>query len=53
MPDQNVALIRQAHAAYKSGDTAAMLELVDPDLEWTYLDPSVADPAPAGLPRPR
>ena len=39
MPDPNVALIRQAYAAYGRGDPAAMLDLVDPDLEWTYLDP--------------
>jgi len=44
MPDPNVALIRRAYAAYESGDTAAMLNLIDPDLEWTYLDPSAADP---------
>jgi len=24
----------------------AMLNLVDPDLEWTYLDPSAATPRP-------
>ena len=46
MPDPNVALIRRAYAAYESGDTAAMLNLIDPDLEWTYLDPSAADPRP-------
>jgi ketosteroid isomerase-like protein len=46
MPDPTVALIRQAYAAYARGDTAAMLDLVDPDLEWTYLDPSSADPRP-------
>jgi hypothetical protein len=23
-----------------------MLELVDPDLEWTYMDPSLEDPEP-------
>jgi ketosteroid isomerase-like protein len=46
MPDPNVALIRQAYAAYGRGDSAAMLALVDPDLEWTYLDPSAADPRP-------
>ncbi len=46
MPDSNVALIRRAYAAYARGDTAAMLDLVDPDLEWTYLDPSAADPRP-------
>ena len=46
MPDSNVALIRRAYAAYASGDTEAMLDLVDPSLEWTYLDPSAADPRP-------
>ena len=46
MPDPNVALIRRAYAAYESGDTAAMLDLIDPDLEWTYLDPSAIDPQP-------
>jgi ketosteroid isomerase-like protein len=46
MPNPNVALIRQAYAAYARGETAAMLDLVDPDLEWTYLDPSAADPRP-------
>ncbi len=46
MPDSNVALIRRAYAAYARGDTEAMLDLVDPSLEWTYLDPSAADPRP-------
>jgi ketosteroid isomerase-like protein len=46
MPDPNVALIRHAYAGYVRGDTAAVLDLVDPDLEWTYLDPSAADPRP-------
>jgi ketosteroid isomerase-like protein len=32
MPDPSVAFIRQAYAAYARGDTAAMLDLVDPDL---------------------
>jgi hypothetical protein len=32
MPNPNVVLIRQAYAAYAHGDTAAMLDLVDPDL---------------------
>jgi ketosteroid isomerase-like protein len=30
MPDPNVALLRQAYAAYARGDTAAMPDLVDP-----------------------
>ncbi len=46
MSNENVALIRRAYDAYARGDLAAMLEVVDPDLEWTYLDPSLADPQP-------
>ena len=46
MPDPAVAFIREAYAAFARGDTAAMLDLVDPDLEWTYLDPSAANPRP-------
>jgi ketosteroid isomerase-like protein len=46
MSDPNVALIHRAYAAYESGDTAAMLNLIDPDLEWTYLDPGATDPHP-------
>jgi len=36
--------VREAFLAYDRGDVARMLELVDPDLEWTYLDPSLEDP---------
>jgi ketosteroid isomerase-like protein len=32
---ENAALIRRAYQAYANGDLEAMLELVDPDLEWT------------------
>jgi ketosteroid isomerase-like protein len=46
MPDQNTDLIRHAYQAYANGDLAAMLELVDPDLEWTYLDPTLERPTP-------
>jgi ketosteroid isomerase-like protein len=46
MPDPNIALIRQAYAAYDRGDTAAMLDLLDPDLEWTYPGLSAGDPCP-------
>jgi ketosteroid isomerase-like protein len=46
MSNENVELIRSAYAAYSRGDLATMLELVDPDLEWTYLDPSFEDPEP-------
>src|SRR4029453_13074454 len=46
MSNENADLIRRAYQAYASGDLAAMLELVDPDLEWTYLDPALEHPTP-------
>jgi ketosteroid isomerase-like protein len=46
MSKENAELIRRAYQAYAGGDLAAMLELVDPDLEWTYLDPALEYPAP-------
>jgi uncharacterized protein len=46
MSKENADLIRRAYQAYASGDLAAMLELVDPDLEWTYLDPTLEHPTP-------
>ncbi len=46
MSEENEALVRTAYEAYGRGDTSGLLELVHPDLEWTYLDPSFADPQP-------
>jgi hypothetical protein len=46
MSKENAELIRWAYQAYASGDLAAMLEVVDPDLEWTYLDPALEHPTP-------
>jgi uncharacterized protein len=46
MSEQNESLVRAAYQAYGRGDLAGMLEIVDPDLEWTYLDPSLPDPEP-------
>jgi ketosteroid isomerase-like protein len=46
MSKENAELIRRAYQAYASGNLAAMLELVDPDLEWTYLDPTLEHPTP-------
>jgi len=46
MSNQNLELIRTAYAAYARGDLATVLEFVDPDLEWIYLDPSVEHPDP-------
>jgi ketosteroid isomerase-like protein len=34
------AIIRSAYEGFAEGDLARMLQFVDPDLEWTYLDPA-------------
>jgi ketosteroid isomerase-like protein len=39
-------LVRAAFTAYARGEIDGMMGLIDPDLEWTYLDPSVPDPEP-------
>ncbi len=44
--NENEVLIRSAYEAYTRSDVPGMLDLVDPDLEWTYLDPSFEDPEP-------
>jgi hypothetical protein len=44
MSNESAELIRRAYQAYTNGDLPAMLELVDPDLEWTYLDPNLEHP---------
>jgi ketosteroid isomerase-like protein len=36
----------RAYRAYANGDLDGVLELVDPDLEWTYLDPVLEHPTP-------
>jgi ketosteroid isomerase-like protein len=46
MSNENVELIRTAYEAYAKGDVPRMLDIVDPDLEWTYLDPGFEDPEP-------
>jgi ketosteroid isomerase-like protein len=46
MSNENAELVRRAYQAYASGDLAGMLEFVDPDLEWTYLDPALEHPTP-------
>jgi len=46
MSEQNESLVRAAYEAYGRGDIAGMLDIIDPGLEWTYLDPSLADPEP-------
>ena len=46
MSTNNADLIRRAYQACASGNLAAIMELVDPDLEWTYLDPTLEHPTP-------
>jgi ketosteroid isomerase-like protein len=46
MSNENADLIRRAYEAYANGDLATMLKFVDPDLEWTYLDPTLEQPTP-------
>ena len=46
MSNDNADLIRRAYQAYANGELQAMLALVDPELEWTYLDPSLEHPQP-------
>jgi ketosteroid isomerase-like protein len=45
-PATNEEAIRAAYEAYSQGDIEALLAVFSPDLEWTYLDPSVENPAP-------
>ncbi|MGH2467747.1 MAG: nuclear transport factor 2 family protein [Actinomycetota bacterium] len=42
----HAVLVRRAYERYAAGDIEALLDLVDPDLEWTYLDPADPDPEP-------
>jgi ketosteroid isomerase-like protein len=46
MSNENAELIRRAYQAYANDDLTGMLELVDPELEWTYLDPVLEHPTP-------
>lgn len=40
-------IARSAYTAFAEGDVSSVLDLVDLDLEWTFLDPSVPNPEPA------
>ncbi|HEX9032144.1 MAG TPA: nuclear transport factor 2 family protein [Streptosporangiaceae bacterium] len=44
MCNLNEWIVREAFRAYERGDIAAMMDYVDPELEWTHLDPGLADP---------
>ena len=46
MCNLNEWIVREAFLAYDRGDVAAMMKFVDPDLEWTYLDPGLEDAQP-------
>ncbi|HEY6492784.1 MAG TPA: nuclear transport factor 2 family protein [Trebonia sp.] len=46
MTRENADLVREAVEAYYRADKARLLELVHPDLEWTYLNPEDPDPRP-------
>ena len=46
MCNQNEWIVREAFLAYNRGDIARMMDFVDPELEWTYLDPGLAGPDP-------
>jgi ketosteroid isomerase-like protein len=46
MPTATEDLIRTAYGAFSRGDLDSVLELVDPELEWTFLDPSTENPEP-------
>ena len=46
MCNENEWIVREAFLAYDRGDIARMMDFVDPDLEWTYLDPGAEDPRP-------
>jgi ketosteroid isomerase-like protein len=46
MCNENEWIVREALLAYDRGDIARMMDFVDPDLEWTYLDPGPEDSQP-------
>ncbi len=46
MCNQNEWIVREAFLAYDRGDIARMMDFVDPELDWTYLDPAVPEPQP-------
>jgi len=46
MCNLNEWIVREAFRAYERGDIARMMDYVDPELEWTHLEPGVEDPQP-------
>src|SRR5215472_7588802 len=48
MCNQNEWIVREAFRAYERGDIDRMMDYVDPELEWTYFDPSPEEPSNCG-----
>jgi ketosteroid isomerase-like protein len=44
MCNLNEWTVREAFRAYERGDVSGMMGYVDPELEWTYLEPGQEDP---------
>ncbi len=43
---QSAEVIQRVYEGYTRGDTTTMLAAFHPELEWTYLDPSLTEPVP-------
>lgn len=46
MCNQSEWIVREAFLAYDRGDVARMMDFVDPDVDWTYLDSGPEGPRP-------
>jgi ketosteroid isomerase-like protein len=46
MCNESEWIVREAFLAYDRGDFARVMDFVDQDLEWTYLDPGPEGPRP-------
>lgn len=46
MCNLNEWIVREAFRAYERGDIARMMDYVDPELEWTHLEPGPQAPQP-------
>ena len=46
MCNQNEWIVREAFRAYDRGDVTRMMDFVDPEVDWTYRDPELADSEP-------
>src|ERR1700687_357992 len=44
MCNLNEWIVREAFRAYERGDISAMMDYVDPELEWTRIEPGLEDP---------